>query len=339
MRIAITGATGNVGSALLRALQADDDVEEILAIARRAPAPGVLPPKARPLAADIVSADLEPALRGFDAVVHLAWLIQPMRDRAKLRAVNVAGSARVFDAAVRAKVPAIVHASSIGAYSPAPAGTRVREDHPTGGTPSSVYSVDKVACERLLDRLEADHPGVRVTRLRPGLIFQRDAAHEQLGYFLGGRPPVVSRLLGRGLPGVLPLPPTLQVQAVHADDVADAYRRAALAPDADGAFNVAAEPPLGPRRLAGALNALPVPVPAAALRAGMAAAFRLRAIPTEPGWLDMGMAVPVMDCARIERELGWRPRHSGVDALKSVIQGTREDAMGATPPLQVPSSR
>ena len=126
MHVVVTGATGNVGTALLQALLDDPAVERITGIARRAPA--MRPERVHWVAADVAEADLIPAFDGADAVVHLAWAIQPSRDRAALRRTNVDGSARVFDAAVRAGVPALVYASSVGAYFRGPEGRPRRRD-------------------------------------------------------------------------------------------------------------------------------------------------------------------------------------------------------------------
>ena len=82
--------------------------------------------------------------------------------------MNVEGSRRVFIAAAAAGAPALVYASSIGAYAPGPKDHGVNESWPTTGIPSSFYSRDKAEVERLLDRFEAEHPAVRVVRLRPG---------------------------------------------------------------------------------------------------------------------------------------------------------------------------
>ena len=174
MRVVVTGASGNVGTSVIRALQGADDVDEIVGVARRLPALSF--EKVNWVQADVTSSDLEHHFRGADAVIHLAWLIQPSRDPATLRRTNVEGSARVFHAAGRAGVPTLVHASSVGAYSPGPKGRRVDESWPTGGIPSSAYSRHKAEVERLLDRFEAEHPKARVVRLRPGLIFKREAA-------------------------------------------------------------------------------------------------------------------------------------------------------------------
>ena len=100
MRIVITGATGNVGTSLVASLVADPRVSEIVGIARRAPR--LEAPRTRWVAADVRSADLTGLFRGADAVVHLAWLIQPSRDEATTHSVNVTGSRRVFEAAAEA---------------------------------------------------------------------------------------------------------------------------------------------------------------------------------------------------------------------------------------------
>src|SRR3712207_5674347 len=100
MRIVVTGASGNKGTSLLQALEADERVQEIVGIARRRPTWGT--PKTRGVVADVTVSALEPLFSGADAVVHLAWLIQPSRDERVLRAVNVDGSRRVFEAAASA---------------------------------------------------------------------------------------------------------------------------------------------------------------------------------------------------------------------------------------------
>src|ERR1700733_8540007 len=176
MRVVVIGATGNVGTSVLESLEAEPRVQEIVAVARRAPDRAFARTSFQ--AADIAVSDLVPVLRGADAVVHLAWLIQPGRTESITHRVNVVGSERVFRAAVEAKVPALVYASSVGAYSPGPKDRLVDESWPTEGIGSSFYSRHKVAVEHLLDRLESEHPELRVVRMRPGLIFKARAATE-----------------------------------------------------------------------------------------------------------------------------------------------------------------
>jgi len=329
MRIVVTGATGNVGTSLVQSLAGEAAVTEIVGLARRVPR--WQSPRTTWVQADVASSDLVPLFTGAAAVVHLAWLIQPSRDQAKLERVNVAGSRRVFEAAAAAGVGALLYASSFGAYSPGPKDRRFDERWPTEGIPSSFYSRHKAATERALDVVERDSPRMRVVRLRPGLIFKREAATGIRRLFAG--PLLPSPLLRRGLIPVLPDVPGLVVQAVHSFDVADAYRRAALDERARGAFNVAAEPVLDPATLARTLGARRVPLPATLARGAAAASWRLRLQPSPPGWLDLALGVPVMDTRRAREDLGWAPRHASTDALLELLGGLRDGAGLATPPL------
>src|SRR4051794_12267338 len=305
MRIVVTGATGNVGTSVLRAFAGAPDAPEIVGVARR------LPPTewagVEWVTADVVHDDLVPIFRGSDAVIHLAWRIQPSRDRDVTRTVNVDGSARVFRAAADAGVGAIVYASSVGTYSPGPKDRAVDESWPAGGVPTSFYGRDKADVERTLDRFELEHPEVRVVRLRPGLCFKREAAAEIRRLFVG--PLLPSRLVRRALIPVVPDVDRLRFQAVHSDDVGEAYRLAAVS-DTRGAFNVAAEPVLDPPELARLLGARRVPVHPKVLRILADAAWRARVTPTPPGWIDLALGVPIMDVSRARSELGWTPKRS-----------------------------
>jgi nucleoside-diphosphate-sugar epimerase len=81
------------------------------------------------------------------------------------------------------------------------------------------------------------------------------------------------------------------------------------------------------------LGARPVPVPAWLLRAAAHATWRLHLQPTSPGWVDMGLGIPLMDVTRARTELGWTPRHSAADALLELIDGMHDGAGEDTPPL------
>jgi UDP-glucose 4-epimerase len=329
MKIVVTGASGNVGTSVLGALGEDERVTEIVGIARRRSRWG---PRATTwVAADVERDDLRPVFDGAAAVIHLAWLIQPSRDGGELERVNVHGSRKVFEETADAGVPALVYASSIGAYSPGPKDRPVDESWPTDGVSTSFYSRHKALAERALDEVEAANPGLRSVRLRPGLIFKREAGPEVRRLF--GGPLVPTWLLRPGLLPVLPLPDRLVVQAVHADDVGQAYRLAAFSDDARGAFNIAADPVLDPATIARTLGARRVRAPETPLRTAADLAWRAHLQPSPPGWLDMGLAVPVMDTRRARAELGWTPRRSSTDALLELLAGMREPAGLDTPPL------
>ncbi|MDQ4068352.1 MAG: NAD-dependent epimerase/dehydratase family protein [Actinomycetota bacterium] len=329
MRVVVVGATGNVGTSLVRRLSSDSSVTSIVGVARRPPGDFQVP-KVEWVGADISRDDLTGPFTGADVVVHLAWLIQPSHRLDVLEATNVTGSKRVFEAAAQAGARALVYASSVGAYSVGPKDRRVDESWPTEGIPTSFYSRHKAATERMLDRFESEHPAARVVRLRPALIFKREAASGIRRLFLGRLvPPPLLR------PSRIPFVPRterLVFQAVHTEDVAEAYRLAIVG-SVRGAFNIAADPVLDPDELARVLGARQVPVPAQALRLAADLSWKAHVQPTPPGWVDLAVGVPVLDSTRARTELGWQPTRTSGQALVELLEGLADRAWGPTPAL------
>ncbi len=334
-RIVVTGASGNVGTALLRALAADD--ADVVGITRRQPGSRGAYASAYWHQLDLADAGAESKLRnvfrGAACVVHLAWGFQPTRNVRYLDAVAIGGSSAVLNAAHAANVPHLVHMSSVGAYAPGAYGRKVDESWSTAGLESSAYSRAKSAVERILDDYEARNPdGVGITRMRPGLIVQRDAATGLRRYTL---PAYLDPRLARLLP-VLPLDRRLAVPMVHADDVADACVRA-IERRALGPFNLAAEPPVRRDEIARVLRAKPIHVPSAVLGLLVDASWRARLQPIDRGWLDLAFAVPLLNTDRARTELGWAPRHGAVDALAEAVDGM-VGASGTDSPVLRPRS-
>jgi UDP-glucose 4-epimerase len=333
VRVVVTGATGNVGTALLRALAADDAVDEIIGVARRVPSRDV--PKVRWRALDVATADLHGAVSGADAVVHLAWLFQPTHDPATTWRANVLGSLRVLEAVQVTGVPTLVTASSVGAYAPGHGDLAVDESWPTHSLPVAAYGREKSYLERVLDTFELRHPEVRVVRMRPSFIFQATAATSQRRIFLG--PFFPQRVLRPGLLPVLPDVPGLRFQALHADDVADAYRRALHAP-VRGAFNLAHPQVVRMADIAELLGTRTVTVPAEVVRLATRAAWNLHLVPASPGLIDLFLSLPLLDPSRAERELGWEARISSLDAVAIAVRAMRDGIDADTPSLAASTS-
>lgn len=329
MRVVIVGATGNAGTALLRRLQTEDDVE-LVGVARRLPDPAGAYRDVEWHCSDVGDGDLSAAFRGADAVVNLAWQIQPSHDARRLFRTNVLGGREVARAAVGAGVRTLVQASSVGVYSAGPKDAFVTEDYPRHGVTRSSYSRHKALVERMLDDVEAARPELRVVRVRPGLIFQRAAATEITRYFAG--PLLPARLLRWQRIPVVPANRRLRLQAVAADDVADAYARI-LRTDARGAFNIAAGPVLDGRVAAGAFSGVPLPVPGPALAGAASLSWRMRLQPIDAGWVHLALKAPLMSCDRASAELGWRPQRDAVDVLRDLVAGIGERAAAPSPPL------
>ncbi|MEU8519846.1 NAD-dependent epimerase/dehydratase family protein [Streptomyces sp. NPDC048577] len=333
LKVVLTGATGNVGTSLVRALEREPRIASVLGLARRRP--GLVLEKTEWAEADLSMERDAPRLARYvedaDAVVHLAWAFRPTRDPAETWRTNVLGSLRLFDAVAAARVPVLVHASSVGAYSPGPKnGPGVSESWPTHGWPGAAYTREKAYLERVLDTFERDHPQTRVVRMRPGFLFKAEAASEQRRIFAGRFFP--GALLRPELLPLIPAFPELRFQVLHTDDAADACRRALLR-EVRGAFNLAADPVIDATALAGLLGSRAVRLPAGALRGALAGAWRLRLAATPPGLFDALTRLPVLSTERARRELGWEPSTTSLEALGAFLRGVRAGGGDATAPL------
>jgi UDP-glucose 4-epimerase len=322
LTIAVTGASGNLGTALLRT-----------GICRRPPEAGPPYERTRWVSLDLSSPDVDgpllDAFEGVDAVVHLAWIIQPARDVPYMRRLNLGGTRSVLDATTAAGVEQFVNMSSSAVY--APAAGPVAESWQTTGVPTSEYSRQKVAAEGLVDDWMRRNSHVVVARMRPTIVTQQAAAAEIAAYFLGRlAPPIAVRAARRWLP-VLPVPRGLELQFVHAADVAQAICTA-LERRALGAFNLAADN-LDAQGLADAIRARAIEVPAAPVRALVGVAGRARLVPIDQGWFDVAMRLPTLDTTRARRVLDWRPTHSSGQAAAELATAMAAGVDGPSPAL------
>src|SRR5919107_2338841 len=230
----------------------------------------------------------------------------------------------------------VVHLSSFGAYAAGGGDREDAEDWSVTGIPSSQYSRDKSQAELVVREQLGSREGTTLTVVRPTLVLQPEASSEIGRYFLGPLLFGAARLLPAPVARLLPLPlPSLRVQFVHADDVADALV-AMLDRRAGGPFNLAAEPTFDADALARALGTVRVPVPAIALRTALSAAFHARLVPTEPGWLDLGLQAPALNTSRARRLLDWEPAHRGDDVLRQFVAALSRGE-GAPGPLLYPA--
>ncbi|MET0474066.1 MAG: NAD-dependent epimerase/dehydratase family protein [Mycobacterium sp.] len=332
MRIVVTGASGNVGTALLRALPSEHDV---VGLVRRPPVPRGIYQRVEWHSVDLtdsgVISDLRELFEGADAVVHLAWGFQPTRDTRYLTRLGVGGTSAVLQAAQTSSVGHLVHMSSVGTYAAGRYRERVDESWPTTGIGSSPYSRDKSAAETILDEYEKrlGSAAIPIARMRPGFILQRAAASGLMRYGLPGYVPM--QLVPR-LP-VLPLDRSLCIPLIHADDVADAIVRV-IDRRAAGPFNLASEPPVGRDDVAAALGARAVHVPSGVLGALVDLSWRARLQHIDRGWLDLAFSVPLLDCTRARDELGWAPSWTAKDALADLLDGVTNHGHTESAPLR-----
>jgi UDP-glucose 4-epimerase len=324
LTVAVTGPTGQIGQAVVGALERARGVRRVIGMARRPFDPSergwrkvsyrrgdVLDRRA---VADLVA--------GADVVVHLAFII--MGGAQESRVINRDGSRNVFEAAMSAGAKRLVYASSVAAYgfhreNPQP----LTEEVPARGTASHYYSAQKAEVEALLHQTLAGSPTCAYV-FRPCIVAGPDAPllletlpYAQLAARLPG--PVLSAL-GR-LPSLRPvLPdPGVPFQLVHHDDVASAMRAAVLGRGRPGVYNLAGPGQLTVKRLAEELGWHSIPAPQLALDALAETISHLGFLPAQAQWIAAFRTPVIMDTAKARRELRWRPKYDALQTLRQTI--------------------
>lgn len=330
LTVAVTGPTGDIGRALLLALEATDRVERVIGMARRPFEPASIGAgKTEYRQGDITRReDVEALVAEADVVVHLAFLIVG-GDAAEMRRINLEGSGNVFEAAAGAKrVKRLVYTSSVAAYgfhadNPQP----LRESVEPRGTEEHAYSAQKAELEQTLTTtLKGTKTEAYV--FRPCIVAGPHALTlvEQLPYVqAAAKLPKAARAalkLNPLLKPVIPDPGT-PFQLVHHDDVASALVAAVTGEGHPGVYNLAGEGTLTASDLAEALGWYSVPIPALAVDLAAELVARLPFAPAEAQWINAIREPVLMDTSRATQALHWHPHHAARDTLRATVQAAR----------------
>jgi nucleoside-diphosphate-sugar epimerase len=330
--VAVTGPTGEIGQAVVAALERAPEVGKILGMARRPFNPASRGwKKVSYRRGDVLNRRRVAALLdGADVVVHLAFMI--MGGARQSRRVNLTGSRNVFEGAVAAGAKRIVYASSVAAYgfhadNPQP----LTEDVPARGTATHYYSAQKAEVEELLaDTIHGSRTKSYI--FRPCIVAGPDAPLliDSLPYTqISGRLPGPVLSLLEGVPILRPvLPdPGVPFQLVHHDDVASAMRAGVLGRGKPGVYNLAGPGQLSVKQLAEALGWYSIPVPELAVDAVAEIVGRLGFLPAQAQWIAAFREPVIMSTAKARRELRWRPKHDALHTLRETIMASRMDPL------------
>jgi nucleoside-diphosphate-sugar epimerase len=263
-RIVVTGAAGTAGREVVRVLAARGGGVEVRGLDLRSA------PHTEPV--DLVTADLADAFAGADAVVHLASVFGPSIEGPEVDdAVEVTLARRVLGAAAEAGCQTVVLASSATVYGPwANNPVPLTEDAPLRPHPELAQAVQLAEVERVAAEWAADHPGVRVVRLRAAPIVGEGYA----GW--------LARALDAA--GDVPTSDENPAQYLHVSDLAAAVE-VALSSQLEGPVNVAPDGWLTPTQRR-ALDPVPrVRLPEAVALKVAGWRWRLGLAPTAPGIL------------------------------------------------------
>jgi UDP-glucose 4-epimerase len=331
LTVAVTGPTGDLGIAVVSALERSPRVGRIVGLARRPFDPASEGwTKTEYREGDVRDAQsVSEAVADADVVVHLAFAI--IGAGAESHEINVEGSRRVFEAAIEAGAERICYASSVAAYgfhrdNP----DWLTEDVPPRGTADHYYSAQKAEVEGVLAQLLLRSPDTHAYVFRPSIVAgpRAQALLDEMPYLRASEalPASVRRLL-ESLPVVKPVipDPGIEFQFVHEDDVASAFVAGVLGQGAPGPYNLAGDGTLTMSDVAVALGWYSVPVPDLAVEATAEVFSRVPALPEAFAWIHTLRKPVLMDTERARTELAWHPRHSGEQTLRALVAARRDD--------------
>jgi UDP-glucose 4-epimerase len=324
VRYLITGGSGYIGSRLIEILGARDDVERIVNLDVRPPARSH--PKAAFVRGDVrdVGAAQELLERESpDALVHLAFLLNPIRDEARMYDIDVNGTEAVLRAAAEAGTEQVLVTSSATAYGAFPDNPRpIAEDWPVRGQPDFSYARDKAEADRLCQLWALEHPERVMTIVRPCIVFGPNVDN------------YISRAWEKS--AFMPIMDGVdeEFQLVHEDDVVSAIT-GLLDAKAGGAFNVAGDGSLRWGESAQMIGQKTREISWKAVHRIYSVAWALHVprVEAPPGNLNFIRYPWVVSNEKLKAEIGWEP---SADTREVFVETMYAKGLVATPPSPVP---
>jgi UDP-glucose 4-epimerase len=300
LTVAVTGASGFVGAAVLERLDADRRIDQIVGVDASEPQMPVAKLDFR--AADLRDPLLGVLFAGVDVVVHLGVTPDPQASEDAMFAVNVHGTRNVLEAAAKAGVRRFVHLSSGAVYGAHPGNpVPLDEAAPLHANPDFSWAYHHLLAEELVAGWARDRPEIAVTIFRPATTLGPGADNFVSRHF---EQPVLPIVRANEPP----------VQLLHVDDLAAAVALAVTS-DLTGTFNVAADGWLPARELAHLLGKRAVTIPETW---AFAAARRLwlRGVLGAPAGAIHYLMYPwVLSCERLHQH-GWSATRSNREVAR-----------------------
>ena len=321
MRYVITGGAGYIGSRLVDFLSRREDTEKIVVCDVASPRSYV--PKSEFERVDVrdrdgMRATLERARP--DALVHLAFILNPSHYEALMYDVDVNGTHNVLEAAGAAGTQQVLVTSSGVAYGAFPDNpVPLTEEDPVRGVAAFSYARDKTESDRICQLWAAKYPDRTMTIVRPCIVFGPNVNNYLVR--LWTKQPFAAD------PGTL----DNDIQFAHEDDVVEAIT-ALLVGRHGGAFNVAGDGVMTSRECAEMIGSPIRRMPVRAYRGLARAMWNARLSEAPPGSVDFALYPWIVSNEKLKRETGWRPRYTSRETFEITMR-----AHGKLPPPGAPA--
>ena len=307
MRLAITGSSGYLGRLMLSSLDEESQVAQILGLdivdtLYRST-------KFKHLKMDTRSPQVAQVLKDhrIDAVLHMAWIFDPIHNSRTAYDVDVNGSKNVLESCRDAGVEHIVILGSTTAYGAHPDNPDwIIEESPIRGNRDFPYSWHKVLVEEFCDGFEKDNPQISLTRLRACIVLGKNVDNF-----------IKTLILMRGLKHAIIGNSYPQMQFLHEDDIVSLLKLAVLRRPR-GAYNVAPDDTVALNEIPQIMENPVVEYPYWLLRPLTGLLWSLRQVPIPASYLSFIRYRWTASNDKIKRELCWSPKYSSREALEAL---------------------
>ncbi len=303
-RVAITGIAGTLGKALARLLHTE---AQIVGIDRR---PYREKPKdVRHYQVDLRKRKAEDVFRHhrIEALIHLGIMHDPRMPFSEAHSFNVVGTQKVLELCVRHGVRKVVLLSSANVYGPRPENSNfLTEETPLMAADRYSDVRDLIELDMYAQSFMWKHPEVETVILRPVHIVGPTVRNAPSNYLRLERPVTVL--------GFDPM-----IQLIHEEDVCRALALA-LRPGIRGVYNVTGPGEVPLSYVLRELGRPAVPLPQFVIRPLLRRAFDARLISFPPEELDHLQYLCAVDGARAVRDLGYAPRYTLRQTIRSVLE-------------------
>jgi UDP-glucose 4-epimerase len=309
MRYLITGGSGYIGTRLVEHLASREDTERIVIC-------DVQPPRTSRPNVEFERLDVRDraACRAVmervkpDALVHLAFILNPSHDEHFMYDVDVNGTFNVLEAASWAGTEHVLVTTSAVAYGAFPDNpVPLTEEDRVRGVAGFSYARDKTESDRLCQLWGLRHPERTMTIVRPCIVFGPNVDNYLVRIWTKAPfQPDVGNLDQR-------------VQFVHEDDVVDGIIRL-LEGKHEGAFNVAGD---GEMTFGETIERIGIPLrkmPLWAYRLLARVMWTVRLSEVPPGQIDFALYPWLVSNEKLKRETGWAPRFSSRETFEITMR-------------------
>jgi UDP-glucose 4-epimerase len=301
--VVITGIAGNLGKALAKLLHTET---RLVGLDRR-------PFREKPKdlehhQLDVRKKKVEDVFRRrrIEALIHLGIMHDPRMPPSEAHGFNVVGTQKMLEVCVRQGVKKVVVLSSANVYGPLPGNPSfLPEETPLMASARFPEVGDLIEVDMVAQSFMWQHPDIQTVILRPVNIVGPTVRNAPSNFLRLERPLTVL--------GFDPM-----VQLIHEEDVCRALRLA-LRPGVRGVYNVVGP---GEAPLSAVLRELgrrPVPIPHFLVRPLVKRLFESRLSSFPPGEVDHIQYLCAVDGSRAVRDLGWAPRFSLRETIRSVL--------------------